>query len=109
MELIRRGKQQCIQSYQYKRNSLFVANDGVHGVELWKSDGTDAGTSMVMDINSGAFNNNPAKIIAMNNVIYFTATGSKGNELWQTDGTPTGTLLLKDIFDDNVASDPLHF
>ena len=64
---------------------------------------------MVMDINSGAFNSNPANIIAMNNVIYFTATGSKGNELWQTDGTPTGTLLLKDIFDDNLASDPLHF
>jgi len=30
------------------------ANDGVNGQELWKSDGTDAGTIMVKDILSGA-------------------------------------------------------
>jgi ELWxxDGT repeat protein len=29
----------------------FAANDGVHGFELWSTDGTSAGTSMVVDIN----------------------------------------------------------
>ena len=33
----------------------FSATDGVAGIELWKSDGTAAGTVMVKDIFSGAF------------------------------------------------------
>ena len=32
----------------------FVANDGIHGNELWKTDGTLSGTVMVKDINTGS-------------------------------------------------------
>ncbi|NIP52547.1 MAG: hypothetical protein GWN61_15505, partial [candidate division Zixibacteria bacterium] len=32
---------------------FFAASDGIHGYELWKSDGTAAGTVMVKDINPG--------------------------------------------------------
>src|SRR5688572_28992134 len=33
----------------------FAANDGANGVELWKSNGTEAGTVLVKDINPGTY------------------------------------------------------
>src|SRR6266436_1429761 len=36
----------------------FQGNDGIHGPELWRSDGTAAGTSLVKEINSGADGSN---------------------------------------------------
>jgi ELWxxDGT repeat protein len=32
----------------------FQAGDGTHGRELWRTDGTTAGTALVKDINPGA-------------------------------------------------------
>jgi ELWxxDGT repeat protein len=34
-----------------QRRALFAGTDGVHGTELWVTDGTPAGTHMVLDIN----------------------------------------------------------
>ncbi len=39
---------------------FFDANDGVTGLELWKSDGTATGTVMVADIRTGASNSSPS-------------------------------------------------
>ena len=33
---------------------FFAADDGANGVELWKSDGTDAGTVLVKDVYAGS-------------------------------------------------------
>lgn len=42
----------CFFSYIFTSESLFfAANDGINGWELWQSDGTSEGTSMLADIN----------------------------------------------------------
>ncbi len=79
-----------------------------YGVELWTSDGTDAGTLMVRDINpSLTAGSDPTQlVVAPNEKLYFTAEESSGNrELWIYDATadgralndPTRTRLVKDI------------
>lgn len=79
---------------------LFAANTAA-GNELWKSDGTTAGTILLKDINtgnSGADSSNPDNFMALNNIVLFTATdATHGNELWKTDGSAAGTVLVKDI------------
>ena len=44
----------------------FTANDGVDGVELWKSDGTAAGTNLVKDLNPGSSSSNPLSLTNVN-------------------------------------------
>ncbi len=77
----------------------FQANDGVSGSELWRSDGTAAGTQLVADIVPGADSSNPTPVTIFNGIVYFEANdGVHGDELWRSDGTPEGTWLLKDLF-----------
>ena len=66
--------------------------------ELWKSDGTAAGTVMVKDINPGSGNSAPLSLTNVNGKLYFAANdGADGDELWKSDGTAAGTLMVKDI------------
>ena len=77
----------------------FAATDGIHGVELWKTDGTEQGTVMVKDINP----NDPLAVYAdemvnLGGKVLFSADdGEHGFELWRSDGTENGTVLVKDI------------
>ncbi len=82
----------------YKGECFFAANNGTSGTELWKSNGTAAGTKLVADIRSGSGSSSPAWLKVYKNELYFNAvTASNGRELWKTDGTTTNTKLLKDI------------
>ena len=85
-------------SIEFNGARYFAANNGTNGVELWKSDGTEAGTVMVKDINPGLPDSNPDNFIVMGNTLYFVATDATyGSELWKSDGTDAGTALVKDI------------
>jgi ELWxxDGT repeat protein len=78
----------------------FTADDPTNGNELWKSDGTSAGTVLLNDIYPGTNNSSdPRNFFNLNNTLYFTADdGTNGNELWKSDGTSAGTVLVKDIY-----------
>jgi ELWxxDGT repeat protein len=77
---------------------FFEADDGVNGDELWKSDGTEAGTVMVKNIRIGGDSSNPAEFAQVGNTLFFEADdGDHGKELWKSDGTEAGTVMVKDI------------
>lgn len=74
--------------------------------ELWKSDGTDAGTRMVKDIVPGylgsiPFANEWCELTKVGDLLFFVAgyygNESHGGEVWKSDGTEEGTVLVKDI------------
>lgn len=99
-------------------NLYFNASVGINGFELWKSDGTEAGTVMVKDIIAGASSSSPSYLAAFDNAIYFQAYDPViDEELWKSDGTEAGTVLVEDLEPDwgsepsylTVAGDTLFF
>ena len=93
--------------YSYIRNLTevngklyFTADVGETDNELWVSDGTAEGTSLVADINQKAngYGSNPSGLTEVNGKLYFSADdGEAGRELWVSDGTTEGTSLVADI------------
>jgi ELWxxDGT repeat protein len=83
----------------------FTYGSKENGRELWKSDGTAAGTILVKDITAGSdyysSSTNFRDLHDLNGTLYFIITSSKGNtekyELWKSNGTASGTVSVKDL------------
>ncbi len=74
--------------------TFFSAQDGIHGHELWTTDGTTAGTVLFADLNPGTESSYPWEVVFSGGLAYFAASGTAGRELWVTDGTAAGTRVL---------------
>ncbi|HEY2395560.1 MAG TPA: hypothetical protein VGH81_06195 [Rudaea sp.] len=77
---------------------FFSASSAASGGELWKTDGTSAGTVLVKDINPGGTGSFICCFGEGLNRVYFDAsTPDTGRELFMSDGTASGTVLRADI------------
>lgn len=87
-----------------------VCNLPETGQELWRTDGTEAGTILVKDIQPGAGSSIPNIQGTLGTKVLFTSDDKiNGREPWISDGTSAGTFLLKNIFPGGISSSPDHF
>lgn len=64
-----------------------------NGRELWRSDGTNAGTYMLVDLRNGN-DGLPFNLTPCNGKVFFGAIDDVGAALYVTDGTAAGTVRL---------------
>ncbi len=71
---------------------FFTADDGTHGRQVWESNGTAGGTTLV---STNTFS--PGNLINISGTLLFSASDTSGYGLWKSDGTVAGTVLVANI------------
>lgn len=61
----------------------FIANDGIHGKELWRTNGTTDGTEIVVDLAYGAANSNISRLTIAADELFFTSYFDGKFQLWK--------------------------
>jgi ELWxxDGT repeat protein len=76
--------------------------NGGSGSELWRSDGTSGGTSLVKDIATQPSNpnSNPRDLTVVHGKLFFVADDNGMPALWMSDGTEAGTQRVRGIDSD---------
>lgn len=87
------------------RHAFFSADDGIHGVELWVTDGTSEGTRVVADLWDGVAGSWPQDLhVAGTFLVYSAFTPDRGRETWIVSACPAdfnaSGFVDRDDFDD---------
>ncbi|HEY0142489.1 MAG TPA: hypothetical protein VGF48_16445 [Thermoanaerobaculia bacterium] len=80
----------------YKNQLYFTATQPATGLEMWKTDGTPGGTTVV-DVNPGPASSDPYGFAASGDWLYFFGTTPAGQGLHRTDGTVNGTTKVGSV------------
>ena len=87
---------------------IFQGKSSSSGIEPWVTDGTPAGTHLLVDTVQGGANGSPVSFINFNGLMYFTIQrqdpGRIVYEYWRTDATTAGTVRI-----DNVPAIPIPY
>ena len=85
----------------------FVASNSANGQEVWRSDGTAAGSFLLKDIRPGSADSRPSGLTvnSLSQLIFSANDGINGQELWKSDGSTANTSMIKDI-NPTGSSDP---
>ena len=83
----------------------FIGTTNYHA-GLWRSDGTEAGTTMVVDLGSSGLSN----LTELNGQLFFVKLSVFAPaEVWTSDGTEAGTVKLADLYSHPGPNDQLLF
>jgi ELWxxDGT repeat protein len=76
---------------------FFLGKDMTHGTELWRSDGTTAGTWMVKDIVAGSADSGVDMLGQTNGLLLFSIPSGESAGVWRSDGTSEGTFQVAEV------------
>ena len=90
--------------------TYFRASDPAHGKELWRTDGTEAGTYRLTDVCPGRCDSNPGPVGVFQGRLYFSAdNGYTGQELWSSAGAPGNEQRVRDLCPGPCSGNPEGF
>jgi len=94
----------------YNNMLYFAARNPTYGNELWRSNGTIAGTQLVSDLQPGPVGSDPNFFTVCGSNLFFATHNTEVpdstreslvyNKLWKTNGTSAGTVILKNYGSD---------
>mgnify|MGYP003379741290 FL=1 len=90
------------ESFLTINDTLFFAAMHTTGRGLWRSDGTEAGTTVITASHDLSL---PGNLTNVNGTLFYSTNGLWNQntvQLWRSDGTPQGTTLIKTIPIQNI-------